>query len=96
MQNGIPTEKEVRANVLESTRKLLDKGYITAKGAIFFALLSLRELGVEEIHPEEMIRALGMSRSTFYRNKREIEEKEGWGLRARREIQLHNVTPPRD
>jgi len=94
MQNGILTEQEVRAILLESTRDLLKKGYITVKGAIFFALLGLKDLGFEEVHPEEMIRILGISRSTFYRAKREIEEQEGWGLRARREIQLRTVTRP--
>jgi hypothetical protein len=94
--NGTLTEKEVCAAVLEGTRELLDKGYITTKGAIFFGLLSLKDAGVEEVHPGEMIKILGISKSMFYRAKREIEEQEGWKLRARREIQLRTVTPPQD
>jgi len=92
MNNGTPGEKEVITAVLEGTRELLDKGYITTRGAVFFGLLSLKDVGVEEIHPKEMIRLLGISRSMFYRAKKEIEEQEGWRLRARREIQLRTVT----
>jgi len=94
--NGTPTEREVRAAVLKSTRELLDKGYITVKGAIFFGLLSLKDVGVEEVDPGEMIEILGISKSMFYRAKSEIEEQEGWRLRPRSGIQLHTVTPPQN
>jgi len=94
--NGTPTEQEAITTVLESTRELLDKGYITAKGAIFFGLLSLKDVGVEEVEPRKMMRILGISKSMFYRAKREIEEQEGWRLSPRSVIQLRRVTPPQD
>ena len=94
--NGTLTEKEVRAAIIEGTKELLDKGYITAKGAIFFGLLSLKEAGIEEVYPGEMVKILGINKSTFYRAKREVEEQEGWRLRVRREIQLRTVTAPKE
>jgi len=72
-----------KAEVFERAKVLLDAEYITIKGALFVILLGLKELGIKQLNPKEVIEILGISRASFYRVKREIEEQEGWTLSGR-------------
>ncbi len=72
----------------KSARELLDKGYVTTRGALFFLILNLKELGIEEIDPHEVVEILGISGAAYYKAKRAIQEKEGWDLKSTRGIRL--------
>ena len=82
-------QEALRANeVFERAKVLLDAGYITVKGALFVILLGLKELGIKQLNHTELIETLGISKSAFYKAKKEIEEQEGWKLKAAREISM--------
>ena len=44
-----------KAEVFERAKVLLDAGYITVKGALFVVLLGLKELGIKQLDPKEVI-----------------------------------------
>jgi hypothetical protein len=73
---------------IESVKSLLDKGYLTTKGALFMIFELFRQQERNLLDPDDLINTLNISKPTFYKVTKEIQNQEGWKFKVGRTISI--------
>ena len=73
---------------IESVKSLLEKGYLTNKGALFMIFELFRQQERSPLDPDELVQILNISKATFYKVAKEIQNQEGWKFKVGRTISI--------